>query len=516
MEKKSYHIPPLAERKRLREAIKDFIAKGSYVPPLSLEHLSALAEQLLSQQGAGLDWREWTMVELHNRVWLPTLSAIPYERRILLLPKCLSNSAKCCAEIDEVGLLCHRCGNCHILSIEDRAAELGIMSIVAEGFTSVINLIKTGVVDAVIGVSCLDSLEKAFPLLVDNAVPGIAIPLNIDGCKDTNVDVDYLMELMATKSEQRRVSVDHDTIQECVARWFSAENLSHHLMTGSDSSSRAALEWLAGNGKRWRPYLFTATYSALCEKSTFSEEIERVAIAIEAFHKASLVHDDIEDNDKLRYGKPTIYSEYGTAIAINVGDMLLGEGYRLLGRCQRGDLTAIIADAHVALSRGQGMELEWCAAPQAVNLNFVLDIFRLKTAPAFEVSLLLGVMCANAEPSLTAPLRAYSTALGIAYQLYDDLEDFRTDEYVELRPSAIFAILCELCPDEEFIQAMIESEDIKAMLNCQPYRPLLDEAIARVEEMATEYRQRALNILEAVNNTNLKQLLYRLTSKILK
>lgn len=516
MEKRVYHIPQLSERKALRQAIKEFVARGSYVPPLSLEHLTSLAEQLLTQQGLSLEWREWTMVELHNHVWLPTLAAIPYERRILLLPKCLSNSAKCCAEIDEVGLLCHRCGNCHIPTIENRAAELGIMSIVAEGFTSVINLIKTGVVDAVIGVSCLDSLEKAFPLLVDNAVPGIAVPLNIDGCKDTNVDVDYLMELMAAQCEKKSAAVDYDTIQSTVSEWFSRENLSKRLMRGTDSSSRVALDWLAGEGKRWRPYLFATTYSALSGESHFSEDIERVAIAIEAFHKASLVHDDIEDNDRERYGKPTIYSEYGTAIAINVGDMLLGEGYRLLGQCQRGELTAIIADAHVVLSRGQGMELEWCASPQAVTLNYVLDIFRLKTAPAFEVSLLLGVMCANAEPSLSAPLRAYSTALGIAYQLYDDVEDFQSEGYIELRPSAIFALLCELCPDEAFVQTILKSKDVKALLRSEPYRPLLDEAIVRVEEMAAAYRQRALDVLEAIDNVELKRLLYRLTAKILK
>lgn len=516
MEKKRYHIPSKEERTKLRGAIKSFIAEGSYVPPLSLEHLTSLAEQLLSAQAMDRSYKEWTMVEIHNQVWLPTLSVIPYERRILLLPKCLSNSAKCCAEIDEVGLLCHRCGHCHIVSIEDRAAELGIMSIVAEGFTSVINLIKTGVVDAVIGVSCLDSLEKAFPLLVDNAVPGIAIPLNMDGCKDTDVDVDYLLQMMAVRSEEKTQTLDYDAVQSVVAEWFSVQNLSRHLKGGSDSSSRVAQEWLAGEGKRWRPYLFAATYSALSGENNFSSEIERVAIAIEAFHKASLVHDDIEDRDQERYGRPTIYSEYGTSIAINVGDMLLGEGYRLLGQCQIGELTAIIADAHVALSRGQGMELEWCAAPQAVSLHHVIDIFRLKTAPAFEVSLLLGALCADAPQSLTAPLRAYSTALGIAYQLYDDLEDFKDDNHIELRPSAIFAILCELCPMREFIEAMIESNDVKSMLRAEPYSALLDEAIARVEEIAAEYHQRALNVLEAVTNVELKRLLYRLTAKILK
>ena len=515
MEKKIYHIPSAKERTQLRQAIKDFVARGSYTPPLSMQHLDRLALEVLREQGIGAEAKEWTMVELHNRVWLPTLAATPYERRILLLPKCLSNSAACCAEIDEIGLLCHRCGNCHIPTLEDRAAELGIMSIVAEGFTSVMNLIKTGVVDSVIGVSCLDSLEKAFPLLVDNAVPGIAIPLNVAGCKDTNVDTGYVLELLEAKSEERTI-IDYTALKDTVAEWFSRENLAKCMVRGTDSSSRIALDWLSGEGKRWRPYIFAATYAALSRSTEFSDEHRRVAIAIEAFHKASLVHDDIEDNDTQRYGKPTVFSQHGTSIAINVGDLLLGEGYRMIGSCRRGDMTAVIADAHVALSQGQGMELEWCAAPRAITLHEVLDIFRLKTSPAFEVSLLLGLMCADGAPSLSAPLRAYSSALGVAYQLRDDVEDFVGDNHVELRPSAIVALLCEMCPDEEFISTLLHSHDIKSLLRREPLRPLLDEALERTREMAAEYHQRALDVLEAIDNAELKSLLYRLTAKILK
>ena len=515
MEKKKYHIPYAKERTELRRAIKDFVARGSYTPPLSMQHLDRLAVEVLREQGFDPKAKEWTMVELHNRVWLNVIAATPYERRILLLPKCLSNSAVCCAEIDDIGLLCHRCGNCHIPTLEDRAAELGIMSIVAEGFTSVMNLIKTGVVDAVIGVSCLDSLEKAFPLLVDNAVPGIAIPLNVAGCKDTDVDTEYVLELMEARTDERTV-INYNAIKDTVAEWFSRKALSHTLTRGADSSSRIALDWLSGNGKRWRPYIFAATYAALSHSTEFTDEHRRVAIAIEAFHKASLAHDDIEDNDHKRYGKPTLHAQHGTSIAINVGDMLLGEGYRMIGSCHRGDMTAVIADAHIALSQGQGMELEWCASPRAITLHEVLDIFRLKTSPAFEVSLLLALICANGNPALTAPLRAYSSALGIAYQLRDDVEDFDSDEPIALRPSAIFALLCEMCPDKEFIQGMIDAKDIKTLLRSEPLRPLLDEAVERTREMAEEYHQRALDILEAIDDAELKSLLYRLTAKILK
>ena len=58
--------------------------------------------------------------------------------------------------------------------------------------------------------------------------------------------------------------------------------------------------------------------------------VRKVALAVECFHKASLIHDDIEDDDAERYGQQTVHAEYGVPVALNVGDLLVGEGYRLL------------------------------------------------------------------------------------------------------------------------------------------------------------------------------------------
>ena len=99
--------------------------------------------------------------------------------------------------------------------------------------------------------------------------------------------------------------------------------------------------------------------------------IQRVAVAIETMHKASLVHDDIEDDDAFRYGQPTLHRTYGVASAINVGDYLLGIGYRLIAgeapaigaQCVTDLLTALSA-AHLALCRGQGAELLWQRQPK--------------------------------------------------------------------------------------------------------------------------------------------------------
>ncbi len=91
-----------------------------------------------------------------------------------------------------------------------------------------------------------------------------------------------------------------------------------------------------------------------------------MAVSIESFHKASLVHDDIQDDDAFRYGQSTLHRDRGVPTAINVGDYLIGLGYRLvakdaqeLGSEVATDILARLSDAHTRLSEGQGAELLW-------------------------------------------------------------------------------------------------------------------------------------------------------------
>ncbi|WP_165154409.1 polyprenyl synthetase family protein [Parabacteroides sp. ZJ-118] len=518
MENKQIHNIPAsyAERDELRNRIQAFVGDLAIQPPLSLDDLSNFADQLIREHTLDTAVKGWVMVEIHNQVWKETIASIPYERRVLLLPKCLSNSVKCQAEIDELGLLCHRCAHCPIPDLQDKAESLGIMSIVAEGFTSVVGLIQNRVVDSVIGVSCLDSLEKAFPLLIGNAVPGLAIPLNRAGCKDTQVDYGYVIRMMSMRSDRKVELLDYDGLRADLGKWFSKENLASCFSPAKDQTSSVALDWMGGEGKRWRPYLLAATYLALTGETEAPADVQRAAIAVECFHKASLVHDDIQDNDKERYGKPTINALYGVSIAINVGDILLGEGYRLLSQCDARTLTAVAADAHIALCRGQGMELEWSVSPRSLTLDWVLEIFCNKTVPAFEVSLMLGLICAGDDEGLRQVFHTYSRALGIAYQLLDDIEDFKDDCPVALRPSAILAVLCEQNPEPAFIRSLLECEDLKAFLDQLENKPLLQTALERVGQMADSYHQAALAALREITNVELKRLLFRVTEQILK
>lgn len=512
-----YVIPDTYERRAdLRGRIRKFADEHSFVPPLSMETLSSLSDRFIEEQSLDPMTKGWIMVEMHNCAWSGVVASIPYERRILLLPKCLSNSSKCQAEIDELGLLCHRCNHCPIPDLQEKAEELGIMSIVAEGFTSVVGLIQTGVVDTVIGVSCLESLEKAFPLLVNNAVPGLAIPLNVSGCKDTRVDNGYVLRMISMRSDNQVRLLDHDRLRADLQKWFSHESLAGYLSAGDDQTSAVALEWIGGEGKRWRPYLLAATYLALSGQTCVNQDVRRAAIAVECFHKASLIHDDIQDNDTERYGQPTVNARYGTPIAINVGDILLGEGYRLLAQCEARRLISAAAEAHIALCKGQGMELEWSVSPRPLTMDFVLDIFCNKTVPAFEVSLLLGLICAGYDEELGKLFHVYSRSLGIAYQLLDDIEDFKDDRPVMLRPSAVLAVLCEQNQGNDFTHSLLRSEDLKAFLNLPPNRPLLEMALEQVGQMAETYHQMALESLRGITNVELKRLLFRVTERILK
>lgn len=490
MDSRNRHIPASRkERDELRSRIRTFAAERKVVPPVTLQNLEALADSFL--QGDGLDpaLREWTMVEMNNGLWLDTVSAIPYDRRLLLLPKCLSDSGHCEAEIDELGLLCHRCGRCTIPRLQEEADRYGMLSMVAEGFTSVVELIRNDVVDAVVGVSCLDSLEKAFPLLVGHAVPGLAVSLNDGGCHNTHVDEDYVLQLISAHADQEIKLLHYKYIQEEISQWFSRSYLSEQLSPADDLTTKATLDWMCGDGKRWRPFLLAAVYAALSGRTDFPDDVKKAAVAVECFHKASLIHDDIQDHDLERYGKPTMNAMYGDAMAINMGDLLLGEGYRMLAGCRNKELLEVVAEAHVCLCRGQGSDLGHPVGMPA-NVGQLLDIFRLKTAPAFEVSLVLGLLCAGGSPHLRGVLHEYSEALGIAYQLKDDLED--TSATVKGGLSIIDALRCENAGDTEA------------------------ELREKAMRMADDFHRRVLCILGQVENLELKRLLFQITEKILK
>ena len=518
------------ERNHILQVIRHYVAEYNPVPPLPVEELKLHADRVVEMLKCDPVYRDYIGVLLNNEIWRETLATVPYERRLLLLPKCLRVESKCPAPFDEFGLLCKQCGLCTIQDLQAEAEKLGYAVLVAEGSAIVMSLIQTGKIEAIVGVSCLSVLERAFPYMEAAAIPGVAVPLLQDDCIDTTVDLDWIWDYIHLTSDDKTRRLDLGALRDEVDFWFTPASLDIIMGTAEGETERIAREWLGRAGKRWRPFLTVAAYQALRENAgaMLPEDIRKVAVAVECFHKASLIHDDIEDNDTMRYGEKTLHEEHGLAVALNAGDLLIGEGYRLLAACQasaeqKAAMLLVASQGQRQLCRGQGAELCWTRNPGSLTTLQVLDIFRQKTAPAFEVALCLGAIYAGCDQheEVADVLRTYSEALGIAYQIRDDLSDLgakgETNDIRGMRPSLLLAVAHERAQGDK--KALLESfwrREAQAGINTEQIEALYIELKAdeRARTLLETYKEEAIRSLRDVESLNLKGLLRRVVGKI--
>ena len=523
------NIPPtLAEREQLNAVARAYVAEVAPVPPMPAEDLRLHADRLLARAGIPAMYREYAAVLISNEMWRDTLAGIPYERRLLLMPKCLRVESKCPAPFDEFGLLCKKCGLCSIQDLQEEAERLGYAVLVAEGSAIVMSIIETGKIEAIVGVSCLSVLERAFPYMEAAAIPGVAIPLLQDDCIDTAVDIDWVWDVIHLTSEDRTYRMDLEAIRREVDGWFLPAEMDAFLGPAESATELIARDWLARAGKRWRPFLTVCAWRALAEApdAPVPEGLRRAAIAVECFHKASLVHDDIEDEDSTRYGIDALHTEHGTPVALNVGDLLIGEGYRLLAECDASPVATVAmlraaAQGHRTLALGQGAELAWTRDPKPLSSLQVLDIFRQKTAPAFEVALAVGALYAGASDDVTEALSKYSEALGIAYQIRDDVQDLAGEQgdVCGARPSLPLAIGLERGRAHDEHAAVLAPAWRREATSGDARRAVFDALAAlKVEErcdaLLQGYKEQAIRSLADVEQSSLKGLLRRVVGKI--
>ena len=516
------------ERDHVLNTIRDYVAEHKLVPPTPLDELRVHAEKIVADNKFNPVWIDYIGVLLANESWRETLATVPYEKRLLLMPKCLRVESKCPAPFDEFGLLCKQCGLCTIQDFQNEAEKLGYAVLVAEGSAIVMSLIQTGKIEAIVGISCLPVLERTFPYVEAAAIPAVAIPLLQDDCIDTTVDIDWVWDYIHLTSDDKTRRLNLNALHEEVRTWFTRESIDALMGPSAGRSDDIAREWLARAGNRWRPFLTVAAHQALRDdpEGPISDDLKRAAIAVECFHKASLVHDDIEDNDAKRYGESTLHAEHGIPVALNVGDLLIGEGYRLLVDNNidpklRSQMIKVAADGQRELCLGQGAELLWTNNPVALSSKQVLEIFRSKTAPAFEVALKVGAAFTGKLDEVADELHAYSEALGIAYQIHDDIDDLgddsAADNQVSIRPSIILSLLLEMGKGEvkDTMEALWNGrcETMPSIATIQQWA--LDSGAHEKAMLQLEaYKENAIRSLQTVDNANLKGLLRRVIGKI--
>ena len=530
-----------AERDRLRRMAHFYALEHGPVPPVPLTELRQHAVRLAAIANVDPVYNDFLLILLNNELWRESFAAIPFERRLLLLPKCLRADGKCSAPIDDLGLICQQCGQCSIRDLQNQAEELGYAVLVAEGSATVMSLIEKGRIEAILGVSCMNVLEKAFHHLESSAAPGLAVPLLQDDCCNTQVDLDWVWDYIHLSASDKTRRLDLASLRDEVDAWFEMDPLNRLMGKGEGQTDAIARDWLARAGKRWRPFLTIAVFKALRSEPgpLLTDSLRRAAVAVECFHKASLIHDDIEDNDATRYGQKTLHEEHGLAVALNAGDLLIGEGYRLLSGCdletpggpeestftdqQKALMVQVAAQGQQALCRGQGAELLWTRSPHPLMPRDVLELFRLKTAPAFEVALRIGALCAGVEAhaSTAKTLREFSEALGIAYQIRDDLEDFtaanQSGDLDRRRPNLLLALAYEQADPaqksqlEAWLKSGGSSEDPQ---NFVLVRQLGNEVLDQARQHLDFHLQQAIHSLHSLENPSLKGLLRRIVGRI--
>ena len=175
-------------------------------------------------------------------------------------------------------------------------------------------------------------------------------------------------------------------------------------------------------GKRLRSLLCIAAAEAC---GGIREDALPAASAVELMHTYSLVHDDLPcmDDDDLRRGRPTCHKVYGEAMAVLCGDAMLTEAFLVLARSGNAEMIAELASTGGSrkLIGGQVLDLE--GEGKVLSLEELVRIHEAKTAALLTTSVRLGAMSAGANEAQMAALTKFGHALGLAFQVIDDILD---------------------------------------------------------------------------------------------
>ena len=220
-----------------------------------------------------------------------------------------------------------------------------------------------------------------------------------------------------------------DQVERALSRWVACPTAAPAPAGLGDAMRYAVLD----GGKRLRPLLVMAA----CEAVRGNPDAAlRSACAVELIHAYSLVHDDMPcmDNDVLRRGKPTVHVRFGEAQALLAGDALQALAFEFLTP----DDGSVDAATQARLCRmlAQAAGFQGMAGGQAIDLASVglpltsaqlHDMHRLKTGALLQASVMMGARCGAPSLAVQAALRDYGAAVGLAFQVVDDILDVTAD-----------------------------------------------------------------------------------------
>ena len=253
-------------------------------------------------------------------------------------------------------------------------------------------------------------------------------------------------------------------VEQALQRWIDPE-----APAGLGQAMRYAV---LDGGKRLRPLLVLAASQAAGGNP---QAALRAACAVELIHAYSLVHDDMPcmDNDVLRRGKPTVHVQFGQAQALLAGDALQALAFELLAPADAsvsGDVSARLcrllarAAGYQGMAGGQAIDL--ASVGCALTQDQLQTMHRLKTGALLQASVLLGAACAASAPqqAVTTALADYGAALGLAFQVVDDMLDVTADSATlgktagkdAAQDKPTYVSLLGLEPARQYAQALLD------------------------------------------------------------
>lgn len=206
----------------------------------------------------------------------------------------------------------------------------------------------------------------------------------------------------------------------------------------SDRLKEAIRYSLLAGGKRIRPILLIAASEACGAGNEIEELTLPVGAALEMIHTYSLIHDDLPamDNDDLRRGRPTNHKVYGEAMAILAGDSLLTEAFHLISSLKTKksqmvlDVIREIASAAGVSGMAGGQALDLGAEGRRISPEELERLHRMKTGRLIRAAVVSGAILAEADEKELAAIQDYGSAIGLAFQIADDILDVEGESKV--------------------------------------------------------------------------------------
>jgi farnesyl diphosphate synthase len=201
------------------------------------------------------------------------------------------------------------------------------------------------------------------------------------------------------------------------------------------SGLKTAMHYAAtGGGKRVRPLLVYATASLAGKELDQLPGIDACAVAVELFHTYSLVHDDLPcmDNDDLRRGRPTVHKAFDEASALLVGDALQTMAFQLIAQSALNNAQKVQVITSLSMAGGLagmagGQAIDLASVGKQLKKNELEQMHRLKTGALLRAAVQIGAIAIHLNEQEKKSLDVFASALGLAFQVVDDILDASSD-----------------------------------------------------------------------------------------